>query len=299
MNEPNLRILTEKSGLMMIDIIQKKSHSLVMLGAIAGDVIGSAYEFHPTKSTGFELFPPGSEATDDSILTVAVADAILSGRSYHDCILQYARAYPRRDYGIRFNRWIHMENPQPYNSFGNGSAMRVSAVGWAFNTVEDVLREAEASAAVTHDHPEGIKGAQAVALAILLARQGATKAALRSEIIARFGYELSSSIAEIRPTYCFDETCQKTVPPAIIAFLESTDFEDSVRKAVSLGGDADTLAAITGSIAEAYYGEVPPEIVGETRKRIPKALWQVVEQFNQKVAEDRMDSFRSDLPGAS
>ena len=178
--------------------------------------------------------------------------------------------YPNSGYGGMFRQWMHAENPQPYNSFGNGSAMRVSPVGWAFNTVEEVLREAEASAAVTHNHPEGIKGAQAVALAIFRARSGSTKDEIRAETTQRFGYDLSSTLDEIRPTYQFDETCQKTVPPAIIAFLESLDFEDAIRKAISLGGDADTLAAITGSIAEAFYGGVPQEIVKEVQPRVPE-----------------------------
>ena len=162
---------------------------------------------------------------------------------------------------------MYTEPPRPYNSYGNGSAMRVSAVGWACGTPEDVLHEAQASAAVTHDHPEGIKGAQAVALAVLRARTGASKQAIRSEITARFGYDLSRTLDEIRPGYSFDETCQRTVPQAMTAFLEADDFEDAVRKAISLGGDADTLAAISGSIAEAFFGGIPPEIAAEVQAR--------------------------------
>jgi ADP-ribosylglycohydrolase len=258
--------------------------TLCLLGAIAGDVIGSVYEYNAPKTTGFELFTPDSQITDDSILTIAVADAIITGRSYLDSIRKYALEYPNSGYGGMFRQWMHAENPQPYNSFGNGSAMRVSPIGWAFNTVDDVLREAEASAAVTHNHPEGIKGAQAVALAIFLARNGSTKDEIRKEIIGRFGYDLSLTLDEIRPSYRFDETCQKTVPPAIIAFLESVDFEDSVRKSISLGGDADTLAAITGSIAEAYYGGVPEEITTEVWNRIPAKLRDIVERFSRKVS---------------
>jgi ADP-ribosyl-[dinitrogen reductase] hydrolase len=268
----------------MTDILKKRTPSLCSLGAIAGDVIGSVYEFDAPKTTQFELFTPHSKPTDDSILTLAVADAILNKRSYRDCIQDYARAYPGRGYGIFFSQWIYKDNPLPYNSFGNGSAMRVSAVGWAFNTVEDVLREAEASAAVTHNHPEGIKGAQAVALAIFHARTGVSKEDIRRDTIERFDYDLSRTLDEIRPTYHFDETCQKTIPPAIIAFLESNDFEDAIRKAVSLGGDADTLAAITGSIAEAFYSGVPEKIIEEVKKRLPDELWKVVEQFSQKYA---------------
>jgi ADP-ribosylglycohydrolase len=256
--------------------------SYCLLGALAGDVIGSVYEYNAPKSTDFQMFMSASQITDDSLLTLAVADAIVNGRTYLEAIREYALEYPNSGYGGMFRQWMQAENPQPYNSFGNGSAMRVSPVGWAFNTVEAVLREAEASAAVTHNHPEGIKGAQAVALAIFLARNGGAKDQIRNEITGRFGYDLSSTLNEIRPTYQFDETCQKTVPPAIIAFLESEDFEDAIRKAVSLGGDADTLAAITGSIAEAFYGGVPKEIVEEVRKRVPQELWDIVEQFSRK-----------------
>ena len=267
-----------------MDKIENHLHpSLCLLGALAGDVIGSVYEFNPVKHTHFRLFSPSSRITDDSVLTLAVADAILSGKSYLECIHQYAQTYPNCGYGGFFRQWMRSDDPQPYNSFGNGSAMRVSPVGWAFDNIDHVLREAEASAAVTHNHPEGIKGSQAVALAIFRARTGARKDEIRQEITARFGYDLYPALKDIRPSYQFDETCQGTVPPAIIAFLESDDFEDAIRKSISLGGDADTLAAITGSIAEAYYGGVPQEIVAQLRERIPVELWNVVEKFSQKV----------------
>lgn len=252
-----------------------------LLGILAGDIIGSTYEFDAPKTTEFELFPLGSKITDDSILTLAVADAILSGRSYLDCIYRYAQVYPDPSYGGFFRQWMQSNDPQPYNSFGNGSAMRVGPVGWAFDSVEDVLREAEASSVVTHNHPEGVKGAQAVALAIFRARTGTSKADIRQETVERFGYDLTPTIDEIRPDYKFDETCQKTVPPAITAFVESDDFEDAIRKSISLGGDADTLAAITGSIAEAFYG-VPPEMAEKVRSFVPSTLWKVVEQFSEK-----------------
>jgi ADP-ribosylglycohydrolase len=180
---------------------------------------------------------------------------------------------------------MYSEDPQPYNSFGNGSAMRVSAVGWAFNTVEDILKQAEASAAVTHNHPEGIKGAQATALSIFLAQKGVSKKGIKEEVTTRFGYDLSKTIAEIRPTYEFNETCQDTVPQSIIAFMESQDFEDAIRIAISLGGDADTLAAITGSIAEAYYHGIPDEIANEVKRRTPHELWRVVDDFNKKFCD--------------
>ena len=261
--------------------MSKKSDSC-LLGAIAGDCIGSIYEYIGQKSPDFPLFSQSSQVTDDSILTLAIADAILNGCSYQEYLHQYAWAYPDSDLGGGFRAWMHSKDPQPYNSFGNGSAMRVSPVGWAFNTVEDVLHEAEASAAVTHNHPEGIKGAQAVALAIFLARNGSTKEAIRKDLTERFGYDLDRRVDEIRPTYGYDVTCQGTVPPAIVAFLDSQDFEDAIRKSVSLGGDADTLAAITGSIAEAFYGGVPEKIVQEVRKRVPEELWDVVERFSEK-----------------
>ena len=262
--------------------IGRKSTPNCLLGAVAGDVIGSVYEYNAPKSTEFELFTPSSRITDDSILTIAVADAIVNRRSYLDCVREYALKYPGSGYGGYFRRWMFSANPQPYNSYGNGSAMRVSPVGWAFDTLEETLRQAEASAAITHNHPEGIKGAQAVALAIFRARNGANKDQIRSEITKRFGYDLSFTLDEIRPGYRFDETCQKTVPPAIVAFLESNDFEDAIRKAISLGGDADTLAAISGSIAEAYYGSVPEEIVENVSIRIPYELWDVIEQFSKQ-----------------
>lgn len=260
----------------------KKQVPSCLLGAIAGDVIGSVYEFAGQKEYEFPLFDKRSKFTDDSLLTIAVADAILHQRSYLECIREYALAYPHSGFGGYFRRWMHSDDPRPYNSFGNGSAMRVSAVGWAFDTLEEVLSEAEQSAAVTHNHLEGIKGAQATALCIYLARTGSSREEIKQQVQARFVYDLERSLDEIRPSYKFNETCQQTVPEAIIAFLESNDYEDAVRKAISLGGDADTLAAITGSIAEAYYGGVPAEIVDEVMKRLPVDLKSVVKEFGMK-----------------
>ena len=275
--------------------MQKDSTPFCLLGAVAGDVIGSVYEFSRQKKYDFPLFSDSSNITDDSILTIAVADAILLKRNYQDSIQEYSRKYPNPmgGYGARFHQWVYSNDPKPYNSFGNGSAMRVSAVGWAFNNVEDVLFEAELSAATTHNHPEGIKGAQATALAVFLARIGKSKENIKQEIVSRFGYDLDRMLDEIRPTYEFNEFCQETVPEAIIAFLESENYEDAIRKAISLGGDADTLAAITGAIAEAYYGGVPTEIVTEVRKRIPDALWDVIEKFGRKYAVLRGDDARA------
>jgi ADP-ribosylglycohydrolase len=259
--------------------MRKKAHSTTCLfGAIAGDIIGSRHEWKACTDPQVALFSKSSKFTDDSVLTIAVADAILAQRGYGQAIVEYARRYPKAGYGSFFRRWLADDGVEPYNSFGNGSAMRVSPVAWAFQTEEEVLREAEHSAAVTHNHPEGIKGAQSVALAIHLARTGADKNQIRAEIESRFGYNLSRTLDETRPNYKWDSTSPGSVPESIIAFLESTDFESTVRNAILLGGDADTMAAIAGSIAEAYYG-VPEEIVAEVRKRLPADLLDVVEKF--------------------
>ena len=229
-----------------------------MKGAIIGDITGSAYEFSPEKSKDIELFPSGAKYTDDTVHTIAVADAILNKSSYKNSILHWGRKYPSISYGSRFRRFLSSPDPQPYNSFGNGSAMRVSPVGWAFNSEAEVLRQAKLSAEVSHDHPEGIKGAQSVALAIFLARKkGASKEAIRKKISHDFHYDLTRTTDEIRDNYSFDETCQGSVPESIISFLDSVDFEDAIRNAISLGGDADTQAAIAGSIAEALLWSSP------------------------------------------
>jgi ADP-ribosylglycohydrolase len=250
-----------------------------MIGAIAGDIIGSVYEFGVTKSKEFPLFSPGSRYTDDSVLTVAVAQAILTDGDYRRAVLDLGRRYPDAGYGGFFRGWLDSPDPRPYNSWGNGSAMRVSPVGFAFETVEDVLREAQRSADFTHDHPEGIKGAQATALAVFLARTEWDKDLIRHEISTRFGYDLDRTVEEIRPGYGFDESCQRTVPEAIIAFLESESYEDAIRNAVSLGGDSDTLACITGGIAEAYYGPLPAVIIERVKGILPADLWGITENF--------------------
>lgn len=253
-----------------------------MIGAIAGDIIGSVYEFDNIKTTEFPLFGRASTFTDDSVLTFAVADCVLHGLNYAQTIRSYARHYPHRGYGGMFRSWIESDDAGPYNSFGNGSAMRVSAVGFAGFSIEGVLAEARRSAEVTHDHPEGVKGAQAVALAIHLARDRRDKALIKATIRDRFGYDLERSLDEIRPGYRFDETCQGSVPEAIIAFLESSSYEDAVRKAVSLGGDSDTIACIAGGIAEAYYGGVPAQIAAEVRRRLPPELLALLDEFTMK-----------------
>ena len=225
-----------------------------MLGAVIGDIAGSRFEFDNYRHTDFDIFSPDNDFTDDTICTVAIADWVLQGCNDHlASILQgWCRAYPcpKGAYGGRFSQWIEWKDPEPYNSWGNGSAMRVSAVGWAFATLEETLHFAEQSAAVTHNHPEGIKGAQTVAAAIFWARTGMGKVQIKENITRQFGYDLSQSCDQTRPHYHFNESCQETVPQAVTAFLESDDFEHAIRLAVSLGGDSDTLAAITGSIAE-------------------------------------------------
>jgi ADP-ribosylglycohydrolase len=255
---------------------------MLLMGAIAGDVIGSRFEFHPHRSTDFELFTSQCRFTDDTLLTIAVADALLHDLNYAETIQQYGRRFPNAGFGGFFRRWLHSEDPQPYNSFGNGSAMRVSPVGWAFNSVEDVLKEAERSAAITHNHPLGIQGAQAVALAIFLARTGSSKQHLKKEISQRFDYNLDQTLDEIRPHYTFDETCQGSVPQSIIAFLESNSLDDAIRKAVSLGGDADTQACIAGSIAEAFYGRANEAMQKEILRRLPPDFVVILEEFTTR-----------------
>jgi ADP-ribosylglycohydrolase len=265
-----------------------------MLGAIAGDVIGSAYEWNRTKREDFALFTPESGFTDDTAMTVAVADALLwacapggpgvsaLGGAYVAKFREYGRKYPDAGYGGMFSRWLASENPRPYRSFGNGSAMRASPVGFAFGSLGEVLREAKRSAAVTHNHPEGIKGARAAAAAVFIARTGGSKTDIRKYAESQFHYDLGRRLDDIRPAYAFDETCQRTVPEAIIAFLESEDFEDAVRKAVSLGGDSDTLACITGGIAQAYYGKIPKGIYDGVWRRLDAGIKKVIKEFNAR-----------------
>lgn len=253
-----------------------------MIGAIAGDIIGSRFEAQPVKRSDFNFFHPHCRFTDDTVLTVAVADAILRGRRYADSLQTWARKYPNAGYGGTFYRWIWQREPQPYNSWGNGSAMRVGAVGFAFDSSEQVLAQAERSAAVSHNHPEGIKGAQAVALAIFLARYGHSKTQIRSTLKQRFGYDLDRTLAQIRPGYSFDVSCQGSVPEAIVAFLESADLLTAIGNAVSLGGDSDTQACIAGSIAEAFYGEVPAVLRTFVRDKMPDDMWRVVTNFYRR-----------------
>lgn len=252
-----------------------------MIGAIIGDIVGSVYEGNPIKSTSFPLFGKRAVFTDDTVLTVAVAHAILERAGYAEALKHFGRRYPGAGYGGSFYEWLHRSENAPYNSWGNGSAMRVSPVGFAFDSIEAVLAEAEKSAAVTHNHPEGIKGAQATALGVYLARTGAPKEEIRREITDRFAYDLNRTLEEIRPSYRFMISCQESVPESIIAFLESTDYESAVRNAVSLGGDTDTMACIAGGIAQAYYKNIPREIIEEAEARLPADFMEIIGRFNK------------------
>lgn len=253
-----------------------------MFGAIAGDIIGSVYENHPIKTTEFPLFNHYSQFTDDTVLTIAVAYAILEKTDYATSLKYFGRKYPDAGFGMFFYRWMFASGSEPYHSWGNGSAMRVSPVGFAFNSIDEVLDQAEKSAAATHNHPEGVRGAQATGLAIFMARTGCGKDEIREEIKTRFCYDLDRSLNEIRPHYSFDVSCQGTVPEAIIAFLESTDFEDAIRNAISLGGDSDTLACITGGIAQAFYKSIPEKIVTEVYERLPVEFESILDEFNNQ-----------------
>jgi ADP-ribosylglycohydrolase len=250
-----------------------------MIGAIIGDVIGSIYETVAIKSKNFPLFTKRSKFTDDTVLTIAVAECLLNQKDYAKTLQEYALKYPKKKYGARFMQWMFSENPQPYNSFGNGSAMRVSPIGFYYDNLEIVLAEAEKSAMITHNHPEGIKGAQAVAAAIFLAKIGKSKSEIKEFVADVFGYDLNRRLDLIRPTYTFDVTCQGSVPESIIAFLESTSYEDAIRNAVSLGGDSDTMACIAGGIAQAYYKKIPIEMLRETKIRLNNEFLTIIARF--------------------
>ena len=255
-----------------------------MIGSIIGDIAGSTYEFTGNKNPCVELFPRGSSFTDDTVMMVATADAILHGGGYGESFRRYGEKYPypMGGYGTRFSCWLREENPQPYGSWGNGAAMRVAPIGWAFDSLEDAMNEAKKSAIVSHDHPEGIKGAESMVAAIWMARHGKSKEEIREFIESHFGYDLSRSIPEIRSHYGFDESCQGTVPEALSAFLQSDGYEEAIRTAISLGGDADTLACITGGVAEAFYSEIPCGFISQAEEILPMELLQIVKKFRTK-----------------
>jgi ADP-ribosylglycohydrolase len=250
-----------------------------MIGAIAGDIIGSVHEHAGTKTKDFPLFDIGCRPTDDTVLTLAIADHLLDGLDLVDLLHEYTKRYPDAGYGGTFRDWARSRSRDPYGSWGNGSAMRVSPVGFAFDSEADVLAQARASAVATHDHPEGIKGAQATALAIFLARKGASKAKIKETLVERFDYDLSRHVDDIREDYEFDVSCQGSVPQSIVAFLDSDSYEDAIRNAISLGGDADTMACIAGGIAEAFYGGVPENIRQWALAQLDPPQLEVAERF--------------------
>lgn len=259
-----------------------------MLGAITGDIVGSVYEWDNIRTKDFELFDEDCFFTDDSVMTLAVAKAIMNCNGDYSklseqtviCMRELGRKYPHAGYGGYFRMWLKKENPKPYNSFGNGSAMRVSPCGYAAKTLDEALMLAKLTAEVTHNHPEGIKGAQATAAAVFLARNGKSIKEIAEYINSNF-YQINFTLDEIRDTYTFNETCQETVPQALQAFFESTDFEDAIRNAISIGGDSDTLAAITGGIAEAYYG-VPEDIRDTVLDVLEDDLFKILIDFEEK-----------------
>lgn len=287
-----------------------------MLGAITGDTIGSSYEFQNTKDYNFEMFRNDSNYTDDSIMTMAVAKWLLddpehSLQGLEDTMVAFSQKFtcPMGGYGYWFSIWLYLpeklgkydsENGKipyhsatgrhPYGSWGNGSAMRTSACGWFFDTLEETERVAALSAVITHNHPEGIKGAQATAAAIWMARNGKTKEEIKDYISNKYGYDLNRTYEYLNRTYDWDASCQGTVPEAIIAFLESNDFEDAIRKAVSMGGDSDTLACITGGIAEAFYGGVPEEIRSKVLERLPKAFRDILKRVSEETTYGKLYS---------
>ena len=279
-----------------------------MYGAILGDMIGAPYEFdRGNKTKDFPLFARGTQFTDDSVMTIAVAEALMSleddvdDDAVHHAVSKsmriWGRNYPDAGYGGRFRDWLFTHwQPKPYGSWGNGSAMRASSVGWLYDTLEETRKYAKLTAEVTHNHPEGVKGAEATASAIFMARTGAAKDEIKEYIIQEFGYDLSRTCDEIRPGYHHVESCQETVPEAITAFLEGNDFEDVIRTAVSLGGDCDTLTCIAGAIAEAFYG-VPEAMKEECRKRLPEDMLNVLDEFDQRVSRGGSSFHDSFLDG--
>jgi ADP-ribosylglycohydrolase len=271
-----------------------------MYGAVIGDICGSIYEWNNRKTDKpeeIELINPDCFFTDDTVLTCAIAEAAMTqNKNYKESVYKWANKYYNAGYGGSFKKWILNENPQPYNSWGNGSAMRVSAIGWTTTSLSNTLFQAECSAQFTHNHPEGIKGAQAVAVAIYMALRNSknlsdnktlhiySKEGIKDYIERTFGYNLSQTLDEIRPDYKFKESCQGTVPQAIIAFLESRDFVHAIQLAISIGGDTDTLACITGSIAEAYYREIPTELIKFAYEKVTDEMKDLLTQFCHKFS---------------
>ncbi|MEM9012789.1 MAG: ADP-ribosylglycohydrolase family protein [Pseudomonadota bacterium] len=253
-----------------------------MIGAIAGDVIGSPFEQKNVKRRDFPLFQKASTFTDDTVMTLALADALLHGREIAATLRRFYAWYPRAGYGHMFSAWARDPARGPYGSYGNGSAMRVAAAAYAGTDRAEVLGLAAESAAVTHDHPEGVKGAEAIALATFLARTGHSKEAILDAVIDHTDYDLDFTLDAIRPGYAFDATCQGSVPQALVAFREGADFEDTIRAAISMGGDSDTIACMAGAVAGAFYGPLPPEIDAEVRARLDERLRGVLTPFEAR-----------------
>jgi len=251
-----------------------------MIGSIIGDCIGSIYEWHKVETYDFDLFTDQTDYTDDSVMSLATCVSIMTGKSYGECYRDFGNRYPGRGYGGMFQTWLDsLTMSPPYDSFGNGSAMRVSPIGYAFNDPKKVLEEAKKSAECTHSHPEGIKGAQATALAVYMARVGKPKSEIKRVISKAFKYDLDRTLADIAPVYHFDGTCQGTVPEAIICFLESESFLDAIKKAIRLNGDSDTLACITGGIAQAFYKEIPKDIAQKVVELLPEEFQNIIRDF--------------------
>lgn len=262
-----------------------------MLGALIGDIVGSVYEFAPIKTKNFEFISAKSRITDDSVLTLATADAILHGYGYMPVYKYWGRCYPRAGYGRNFYEWCMSDSDKKGTSYGNGSAMRVSPLGWACGTLKKARKEAQKSAEPSHNSPEGIKGAESVASAVFLARTGKSKDEIKEYIEKEFGYDLSRNLDDIREGYTHKQSCQESVPEALIAFLESSDFEDAVANAVSLGGDSDTQGCIAGAVAEAFYGSVSKRWVRMLNILLPRDVFALVEEFNKKYMDSRYNFF--------
>ena len=260
-----------------------KDKRIALLSAIAGDTIGSAYEFHPTKRFDFQLFTRHSRFTDDTVMTCAIADWLMTDIAPEEKMQDWGREYRNAGYGPMFRKWMESPFPRPYNSFGNGSAMRVSPVGWFAKTIDECLRLAKESAEVTHNHKQGIIGAQSTAAAIFLAKTGASKEDIKRYISDTFGYDLNRKYADIKPGYKFEVSCQRSVPESIICVLEGHDYESTIRLAVSMGGDADTMGAIAGSIAGAFYKEIPDKIAGPCMDLLTTDIYETVEEFQEYV----------------
>ena len=280
--------------------MSKVEYNPLLIGAVIGDIAGSIYEFNPHKSKDINLQNKDMEYTDDTIMTIAVADWILNDKKLTKKGLvarmqQWGRKYPNPmgAYGGMFSQWLSSNNPKPYNSWGNGAAMRVAAVGFAFSSLEETLKVAQKSAEVTHNHPEGIKGAQATAAAIFMARTGCTKEEIRRYISENYGYDMNRTCDDIRPTYSFDGSCQGTVPESIIAFLDSKDYEDAIRLCISLGGDADTMGAITGAIAGAYYHQMPYDLYEFAINKLPDDIKGIIKLFDSEHARNVSYTWRN------